>query len=156
MTVKQLSVFVENRAGRLSTITRLLGDAGVNIRAMSIADTKDFGILRLIVDDSEGALKVLKENVDKGDIDGAIVALLEKNYERVNDARIRKSREEGRRYFDTENKTLQSLRFVPMVQNYSIHTLEGDEKDRLLGYMRSLSPKVEIDDDGYVTKRETE
>jgi poly-gamma-glutamate synthesis protein (capsule biosynthesis protein) len=58
--------------------------------------------------------------------------------------------------FDTENKTLQSLRFVPMVQNYSIHTLEGDEKDRLLGYMRSLSPKVEIDDDGYVTKRETE
>ncbi len=62
MTVKQLSVFVENRAGRLSTITRLLGDAGVNIRAMSIADTKDFGILRLIVDDSEGALKVLKEN----------------------------------------------------------------------------------------------
>ena len=58
--------------------------------------------------------------------------------------------------FDTENKTLQSLRFVPMVQSYSIYTLEGDEKDRLLGYMRSLSPKVEIDDDGYVTKRETE
>lgn len=55
--------------------------------------------------EKEQALKVLKENVDKGDIDGAIVALLEKNYERVNDARIRKSREEGRRYFDTENKT---------------------------------------------------
>ncbi len=60
MTVKQLSVFVENRPGRLSTITRLLGDNGVNIRAMSIADTKDFGILRLIVDDSEKAQKVLK------------------------------------------------------------------------------------------------
>jgi len=60
MTVKQLSVFVENRPGRLSTITRLLGDNGINIRAMSIADTKDFGILRLIVDDSEKAQKVLK------------------------------------------------------------------------------------------------
>lgn len=62
MTVKQLSVFVENRAGRLSKITRLLGDNGINIRAMSIADTKDFGILRLIVNDSEKALAVLKNN----------------------------------------------------------------------------------------------
>lgn len=62
MTVKQLSVFVENRPGRLSNITRLLGTANVNIRAMSIADTKDFGILRLIVDDAEKAQKVLKDN----------------------------------------------------------------------------------------------
>lgn len=62
MTVKQLSVFVENRAGRLSKITRLLGDSDISIRAMSIADTKDFGILRLIVNDSEKALAVLKKN----------------------------------------------------------------------------------------------
>lgn len=62
MTVKQLSVFVENRAGRLSAITRLLGENDINIRAMSIADTKDFGILRLIVNDSEKALKILKDN----------------------------------------------------------------------------------------------
>ena len=61
MTVKQLSVFVENRPGRLSAITKLLGDANINIRAMSIADTKDFGILRLIVDDADKALKVLKD-----------------------------------------------------------------------------------------------
>lgn len=61
MTVKQLSVFVENRAGRLSAITRLLGDNGISIRAMSIADTKDFGILRLIVDDVDKSLAVLKE-----------------------------------------------------------------------------------------------
>lgn len=60
MTVKQLSVFVENRAGRLSAITRLLGDNNISIKAMSIADTKDFGILRLIVSDSEKALEVLK------------------------------------------------------------------------------------------------
>ncbi len=62
MTVKQLSVFVENRAGRLSKITRLLGDNNISIRAMSIADTKDFGILRLIVNDSDKALAILKEN----------------------------------------------------------------------------------------------
>ena len=62
MTVKQISIFVENRAGRLSAVTRLLGDNGISIRAMSIADTKDFGILRLIVNDSEKALTVLKEN----------------------------------------------------------------------------------------------
>ena len=61
MTVKQLSVFVENRPGRLSAITKLLGDANINIRAMSIADTEDFGILRLIVDDAEKALKILKD-----------------------------------------------------------------------------------------------
>ncbi len=62
MTVKQLSVFVENRAGRLSAVTRLLGDNNLSIKAMSIADTKDFGILRLIMNDSEKALDVLKEN----------------------------------------------------------------------------------------------
>ena len=47
MTVKQLSVFIENRPGRLSAVTKILGDNDVNIRAMSLADTKDFGILRL-------------------------------------------------------------------------------------------------------------
>ena len=47
MTVKQLSVFIENRPGRLSAVTKILGDNDVNIRAMSLADTKDFGILSL-------------------------------------------------------------------------------------------------------------
>jgi len=62
MTVKQLSVFVENRPGRLSAITGILGNAGINIRAISIADTKDFGIMRLIVSDAEKAVAVLREN----------------------------------------------------------------------------------------------
>lgn len=61
MTIKQLSVFVENRPGRLSAITGILGSAGVNIRAITTADTKDFGILRLIVDDAEKAVSALKE-----------------------------------------------------------------------------------------------
>ena len=60
MTVKQFSIFAENRPGRLSAITKLLADNGINIRAMSVADTKDFGILRLIVNDADKAVAALK------------------------------------------------------------------------------------------------
>ena len=61
MKVEQISVFMENKAGRLAQITRVLGDAGVNILALSLADTADFGILRLIVSDNERAQAVLKQ-----------------------------------------------------------------------------------------------
>lgn len=61
MTVKQISVFLENTAGRLGEVTSLLGEGGVNLRAITIADTADFGILRLIVDDYEKALKLFKD-----------------------------------------------------------------------------------------------
>lgn len=60
MFIKQLSIFVENRPGRLSSITKLLEESGVDIRALSIADTRDFGILRLIVDKPDAALSALK------------------------------------------------------------------------------------------------
>jgi len=59
--VKQISVFLENKAGRLASVTRVLGDAGINIRALSIADTSDFGVLRLIVNDPEKAYRILKD-----------------------------------------------------------------------------------------------
>jgi hypothetical protein len=58
---KQISVFLENKSGRLAHVTRVLGDAGINIRALSIADTADFGILRLIVNDPVKAYQILKE-----------------------------------------------------------------------------------------------
>lgn len=58
---KQISVFLENKSGRLAHVTRVLGDAGINIRALSIADTSDFGILRLIVNDPVKAHRFLKE-----------------------------------------------------------------------------------------------
>lgn len=61
MKAEQLSVFLENRAGRLAEVTRTLSDAGINIRALSLADTSDFGILRMIVCDHEKAKAVLKE-----------------------------------------------------------------------------------------------
>lgn len=62
MAVKQISVFIENKIGGLATITDVLAQADVNIRALSIADTSDFGILRLIVDDVFKAGNALREN----------------------------------------------------------------------------------------------
>ncbi len=61
MKVEQISIFIENKSGRLAEVSGVLGEANVNIRALSLADTSDFGILRLIVDDSEKALNVLRE-----------------------------------------------------------------------------------------------
>ena len=59
MLIKQISIFVENKPGRLNSITKLLKDNDIDIRALSIADTKDFGILRLIVNKPELACEVL-------------------------------------------------------------------------------------------------
>ncbi|MDR3199963.1 MAG: ACT domain-containing protein [Spirochaetales bacterium] len=61
MEIKQISVFLENSAGRLGEVTRVLADAGINLRAISIADTNDFGILRLIVNNQEQAVKALTD-----------------------------------------------------------------------------------------------
>lgn len=61
MKVQQISVFLENKYGRLAAVTKFLAQAGVNIRALSMADTSDFGILRLIVDKPVIAYQILKE-----------------------------------------------------------------------------------------------
>ena len=61
MLAKQLSIFHENKSGRLNEVTEILGEAGINLSAMSIADNSDFGILRCIVSDPEKAYAVLKE-----------------------------------------------------------------------------------------------
>jgi len=93
MKVQQISVFLENKSGRLAEVTRVLGKAGVNIRALCIADTSDFGILRIIVNDIDRAMSVLKEHdftasktdvvaVEVPDTPGGladILGLLEKN-----------------------------------------------------------------------------
>lgn len=61
MKVEQISIFLENKSGRLADVTRIVGEGGINIRALTLADTSDFGILRLIVNDSTRALEILKE-----------------------------------------------------------------------------------------------
>ncbi len=63
MVVEQISIFLENKAGRLAEVTRALSEADISIRALSLADTSDFGILRIIVQDHEKAKNILK---DKG------------------------------------------------------------------------------------------
>ena len=60
MFITQLSVFLDNTAGRLAEVTRILGEEGINIRGFSVADTADFGILRLLVNNLEGALAALR------------------------------------------------------------------------------------------------
>ena len=62
MAITQLSVFLENRPGQLAAAIRTISEAGVNLRALSLADTKDFGLLRLIVDDVPKAKAVLSEH----------------------------------------------------------------------------------------------
>ena len=59
--IKQISIFMENKPGRMARVAKALGDAGVNIRALTIAEAGDFGIVRMVVDDTEKGYKVLRD-----------------------------------------------------------------------------------------------
>lgn len=63
MAIKQISVFVENKKGALSDIVKMISGADINLRALSIADTKDFGILRMIVSDTDKTKEALSDDV---------------------------------------------------------------------------------------------
>jgi hypothetical protein len=76
--VKQISLFLENKKGRLAQVCRVIGDAGINIRALSIADTTDFGILRLIVNAPDKAFEVLNK-------EGFVVSITDVLAIKVND-----------------------------------------------------------------------
>ena len=88
MAIKQLTVFVENRKGTMVSVTDILSQNNINIRALSIAETQNFGILRLIVNDNETAVKALEEKdymikaidvvgVKIGDAPGKLTAALD-------------------------------------------------------------------------------
>ncbi len=62
MLIDQISVFIENKTGRLAEVMQVLNNGGVDIRAMTIADTADFGIMRIIADDTEKAITALKND----------------------------------------------------------------------------------------------
>lgn len=62
MRVEQISVFLENKSGRLAEVTSVLAEAGINIRVLSVADASDFGVLRMIVNDNKKAEEVLKNS----------------------------------------------------------------------------------------------
>jgi hypothetical protein len=63
MLIKQLSIFLENKKGRFTEVAKLLGEAGVNMSAFTVAENSDFGILRLIVSDTDKAIKVLRDKL---------------------------------------------------------------------------------------------
>jgi len=88
MKVEQISIFIENKSGRLAEVARVLGEKGVNIRALSLADTSDFGILRLILDQPDKGYSILKDNnitvgstevvaVEVPDIPGGLATVLD-------------------------------------------------------------------------------
>lgn len=62
MKIKQISVFLENRKGRLHEVCSLLGQAGINIRALTIAETESFGVLRMVVDKPAEAVELFRKN----------------------------------------------------------------------------------------------
>ena len=62
MKITQISIFLENRKGRLHEVCSLLGDHGVNIRALTIAETESFGVLRIVVDKSDQAIQLLRDH----------------------------------------------------------------------------------------------
>lgn len=77
MLVKQVSIFVENTTGRLADITGILADNGVDLKASTIADAADFGILRCIVEDADAAKKILNDNGFNASISEVIALSLE-------------------------------------------------------------------------------
>jgi hypothetical protein len=88
MGIKQISVFLENTTGRMGEVTKTLANAGINLRAISIADTAEFGILRLIVDNNEKAIEALNAGgyttrqtdvtaVEIDDVPGSLAKLME-------------------------------------------------------------------------------
>ena len=89
MTIKQLSVFLENKTGRINEVTKILGKNGINMHAFSMAETTDFGILRLIVSEVDKAVEILRnENfavmltdvvcISCPNVAGSLSAILEK------------------------------------------------------------------------------
>lgn len=87
-TIKQFSIFVENRQGKMAELTRLIADAGIDLRSLSLADTRDFGILRIIVSKPDETAALLSENgwtfkvtevigVKVPDIPGGVATVLE-------------------------------------------------------------------------------
>ena len=89
MTIKQLTVFLENRTGRINEVAKILGANGINMKAFSMAETADFGLLRLVVPEVDKAVEVLREAnfavmltdvvcISVDNVPGALSAILEK------------------------------------------------------------------------------
>ena len=141
MKVMQISIFLENKSGRLSEVTRVLGDNGINIRALSLADTTDFGILRLIVNDTDKASNVLKDNgftvgkteviaVEVDDRPGGLARILQiLNQENINVeymyAFVERSQDNAVIIFRFDDKNLD--RAITLLKNAGITVLDAEK-----------------------------
>lgn len=76
MKLKQISIFIENSPGRLCSVTQLLGEAGINLRALSLVDKGEFGILRLLVSDLAKTRRIIMENHFPAQVDDVVVATI--------------------------------------------------------------------------------
>ncbi|MFC1827591.1 ACT domain-containing protein [Thermodesulfobacteriota bacterium] len=139
MKVDQIAVFLENKSGRLAAITKELSDNSINIRALSVADTADFGILRLIVDNTDKATRVLKEGgftvgktdvvaVEVADKPGGLARVLAVLHEAVLNveymyAFVEKSAENAVLIFRFDDPDMA----ITILQNAGIRILTGDE-----------------------------
>ncbi|MEW6077385.1 MAG: ACT domain-containing protein [Thermodesulfobacteriota bacterium] len=143
MRVEQISVFLENRTGRLAEVAFILSQAGINIRALALADTSDFGVLRMIVNDTEKALAVLKENgfaIGKHDVIAVEVVDQPGGLHRILDllsrsgvnveymyAFVRNSGENAVMIFrfDNTEKAIQALKDnqIPIIDGKKVHSL---------------------------------
>ena len=77
MIIKQISIFIENKPGRLAEITDIIAKNNINIRALSVADTSNYGILRIIVSDPDKVEKVLKDNEITASVNSVISVLVD-------------------------------------------------------------------------------
>jgi hypothetical protein len=145
MNVQQISIFLENKSGRLSEVTRILGNHAINIRALSLADTTDFGILRLIVNNTDKANKILKENgftvgkteviaVEVEDKPGGLARILEiLNKENINVeymyAFVERSQDNAVIIFRFDDQFIDKA--IKLLKDHGITVLEGEKVYRL-------------------------
>lgn len=139
MIIKQISVFVENKPGRLAQVTKAIGDAGVDIRALSIADTSDFGILRLIVnrpDEAVASLKAAEMTVSLTDVIAVgiddtpgsfarVVALMSDNNLSIEYMYAFISRTESKAFIIMRIENVEEA--IGVLQKNGIHLLTSDE-----------------------------
>ena len=134
MQIKQLSVFVENKSGRLAEITETLAKANVDIRAISIADTSDFGILRLIVDRPEAAVEALRQGTMTGSLTTVIaIGITDKPGEFAKAMRVLADANVGIEYM---------YAFISRDQNKAYVLLRVDDNERAVECLQSSGIEI--------------
>lgn len=139
MAIKQLTVFVENRQGAVASITETLSAHNINIRALSIAETQDFGVLRLIVNDEEAAEKILKD-------EGYIIKITEVVGVKIGDAPGKLS--SALKVLDESKINMEYLyAFMARTEKHAYVVIRVEDNDSAENVLRSAGFKIVTDAD---------